>query len=476
MKNSILSLIFFIFICPLNLVAGITSSELNDMYNEGEVSEDSKIIDDCLKNNNYEACKKMGGSKYFLENKMKQCIKENSEAFCMNILKERLKGSSDNVYVKKMKELALQKGDNKNLADYTIKHYHSLTRKQSLDAYNRLKSNHDKNSMYAVLMISKGPHWRIVPEKTTKELVEKLERLIGKGDKEYDKDIILSLFVKKEESLKSEKNIGSFLKLLKKCSTCNERFFTEMILEKLPDSMNYDLDKILSSSVFSLFRDFKYSYNYSTQKDRINMQIVSRGKTINISKIFPNCSHSKDFSKVESTGFFESMANSHVTQKNVTYSSYKCSLSKKDINKIKKIIKNSSNKSSFDGYWSYNVVKNVRYASDVSKVKRNNCEIYYGRDLNVYNACMGKHEYLQGNYGLISKYAIQGKCSYISGIDNTQLSYICKNPKKSSCSVLYDNYSQGVVDACMSCKGSRSWLAKFAASLINKKIIPTCRH
>lgn len=114
------------------------------------------------------------------------------------------------------------------------------------------------------------------------------------------------------------------------------------------------------------------------------------------------------------------------------------------------------------------------------KIQRKNqlkdsCSIYYGSDLNVYNACIGRAEHLyEGNYGLMAKYIVQGRCDYVSGIDNTQLSYICKYPKTSSCSVLYDNYSDKVIDACLRCKGSRRWLAEFAASMIKRKIIPTC--
>lgn len=106
---------------------------------------------------------------------------------------------------------------------------------------------------------------------------------------------------------------------------------------------------------------------------------------------------------------------------------------------------------------------------------KDRCYIYFATDLNVYNACIGRAEHLyEGNYGLMAKYIVQGRCNYVSGIDNTQLSYICKYPKTSSCSVLNDNYSDKVVDACLRCKGSRRWLAEFAASMIKRKIIPTC--
>lgn len=102
------------------------------------------------------------------------------------------------------------------------------------------------------------------------------------------------------------------------------------------------------------------------------------------------------------------------------------------------------------------------------------CAIF-STDRHIYNACVGNHELLyEGNYGLIAKYAIQNKCDFIAGMDNTGLSYLCKNPTTSSCSILSNHYSKEVVSACYKCKGSQKWLAMFAASRIEGKEFPSC--
>lgn len=59
-------------------------------------------------------------------------------------------------------------------------------------------------------------------------------------------------------------------------------------------------------------------------------------------------------------------------------------------------------------------------------------------------------------------YAIEGRCDYLGGIDNTGLSYLCSNPNRSGCSGL--KASQAVINACASCDGSNLWLRVYAAN------------
>lgn len=96
---------------------------------------------------------------------------------------------------------------------------------------------------------------------------------------------------------------------------------------------------------------------------------------------------------------------------------------------------------------------------------RDRCAIIIG-DFQAYAACIKDTSALMGmgTRGLIAKYAIEGNCSYIAGIDSTGLSYLCSNPNPNGCIGL--KASQETINSCYQCGGSNLWLRVYAMGTV----------
>jgi alpha-galactosidase/6-phospho-beta-glucosidase family protein len=96
---------------------------------------------------------------------------------------------------------------------------------------------------------------------------------------------------------------------------------------------------------------------------------------------------------------------------------------------------------------------------------RDKCAIIIG-NFQAYSACIKNTSALMGmgTRGLIAKYAIEGNCNYIAGIDSTGLSYLCSNPNPNGCIGL--KASQDTINQCYNCGGSNLWLRVYAMGTV----------